>query len=269
MHALGFGDRPRPELLGAALPDALEDAGDSEHRHVAAHTVAERGEAREFGAHLPRQLGIVIIELRGVGPRRKVRIAAVGQCPRACRRVCAQNQRSGCCTTSISVPPMYQSGCSLTHGWSMAVWLGMKSRISACRALRSRCAEGGQRRVAAEFGLDVVAADRIGRTGDVGWLPVGQGPRVVGLQARMHQRHLAAASAGQPDAHQPDGIEAAAFPAREFLLGNLGSESRGVPPPSSRSQTRVLISRINCGGVMVAASGAKAMGGGQWIFRGA
>src|SRR5436190_1372657 len=75
-HLLG---RLRPERLGLDGPGSLEDLRQDQHGHVAAHAVALPGDAHELLDHRVLKRRVAVVELQGVGPTSKVRIAAVGQ----------------------------------------------------------------------------------------------------------------------------------------------------------------------------------------------
>ena len=60
-------------------PGALEDFGQDEHRHVAAHAVALPRDALQLAEQRVLQRGIAVVELQRVGPAREVRVAPVGE----------------------------------------------------------------------------------------------------------------------------------------------------------------------------------------------
>ena len=75
-HAPG---RLRPERLGADAPGPLEDLGQDEHGHVAAHAVALPGDLQQLADHRLLRGRIAVVELERVRPAGEVRVAAVGE----------------------------------------------------------------------------------------------------------------------------------------------------------------------------------------------
>ena len=73
-----------PEFVGQAgpltvqpgSPGALEHVIQHQHRHVAAHAVAMCCHLAQLAPHRVARLGIEVVQLRDVAPRRKIRIPA-------------------------------------------------------------------------------------------------------------------------------------------------------------------------------------------------
>ena len=82
MDAPDGGDHARPVVVGRSRPGALapgplEDVVHHQHRHVAAHAVALRGDRAERLDHGGPQVGREGVQLHDVRPRGEVRVAAV------------------------------------------------------------------------------------------------------------------------------------------------------------------------------------------------
>ena len=75
-HAPG---RLRPEGLGLDAPGPLEDVGQDQHGHVAAHAVALPGDLHQLADHRLLRGRVAVVELQRVRPAGEVRIAPVGQ----------------------------------------------------------------------------------------------------------------------------------------------------------------------------------------------
>ena len=104
--------------------------------------------SRERLGHRPRHLGMAVVELGGIRPRREVRVATVGD-PVApigadLEEFVGDRRRAAAASAWT-----YQSGCRRTHGCSDEVWFGTKSRIrprpASARRARSRPARPRRR----------------------------------------------------------------------------------------------------------------------------
>src|ERR1700719_3924610 len=71
--------RLRPNRFRRYPPGALENLGQQQHRHVAAHAVALAGNRDQLVDARPLQFGIGVVELQSVWPTWKMGVAAVGQ----------------------------------------------------------------------------------------------------------------------------------------------------------------------------------------------
>ena len=71
--------RLRPEGLGRDAPGPLEDLGQDQHRHVAAHAVALPGDPQQLADHRLLRGRVAVVELERVRPAGEVRVAAVGE----------------------------------------------------------------------------------------------------------------------------------------------------------------------------------------------
>ena len=86
-------DGLRPERLvhggeavggqGPLSPGALEDLGENQHGHVAAHAVGDLGQLEEHLGHRLPEGRVAVVELEGIGPAGEVGVPAVGQDERA------------------------------------------------------------------------------------------------------------------------------------------------------------------------------------------
>ena len=65
----------------------LEHVGQDQHGHVAAHAIALPGDSLQLADHRLLQFRVAVVELQGVGPALKVRVAAVGEHQRAVFRL--------------------------------------------------------------------------------------------------------------------------------------------------------------------------------------
>lgn len=113
-------------LGGSSLPGRTEHVVDDEHGRVATNPVAARRDLPQRVGHGRAQGGNAVVQLRRVLPGGKVRVAPMGEVNRVAARTV--NQLTGSVATCSEVPWTYQSGLRQTHRWSVAVWLGTKSR---------------------------------------------------------------------------------------------------------------------------------------------
>ena len=71
--------RLRPEQWRPAPPGPLEDVGQDEHGHVAAHPVTLSGDLQQLADHRLLRGRIAVVELQRVRPAGEVRVAPIGQ----------------------------------------------------------------------------------------------------------------------------------------------------------------------------------------------
>ena len=69
----------RPERRRRDPPRPLEDLGQHQHRHVAAHAVALARDPPKLAEQRVLQRRVPVVQLQRVGPAGEVRVAAVGQ----------------------------------------------------------------------------------------------------------------------------------------------------------------------------------------------
>ena len=210
MSALHGGDHGRPVVglrprAGALAPGALEGVVHHQHRHVAAHAVALRGDRAERLDHGRAQVGRERVQLHDVRPGGEVRVAAVREHAAADARRTrpgrARGPRRSHARSTRDAPPS-------TGGRARRD--SARSRGSSpTSALGERRACGREARRPAQVRVDRVAADAVRRADDIlrsrrragraGSSPPGPS---------FCERDRDPGRAALPDAHQPDDVEA-------------------------------------------------------------
>ena len=131
-----------------------------------------------------------------------------GSRPRAMTASPTCRKPPGSRARSSALPWTKYSGWSASQGWSGATWFGTKSSRSRTPRVGQRLAGGGQTGPPAEAGVDLVAADAVGRPDDVLVGEVGQRGVERRHLLRRVEGELHAGRAALPHAHQPHGIDA-------------------------------------------------------------
>jgi hypothetical protein len=63
--------RPRPAVTQDPAPRPIEDVVEYEHGHITAHAIAMRGDDSQLRGHRPPRIGVEVVELRHIAPRRQ------------------------------------------------------------------------------------------------------------------------------------------------------------------------------------------------------
>ena len=143
------GTRPR-------APGASEDRIEHQHRHVAAHTVALRGDLRDgVDGRLP-QSGRQGVELQHVGPGRKERVATAGK--HLSRRF---DERRRFASRVVGAAANEVLGMRLDPGMVGRHVVGNEVENEAQAALAQLAPGGGEPRGSAELFIDDVAANAV------------------------------------------------------------------------------------------------------------
>ena len=95
----------RPEGLRLYSPGPFKDIRKHKHRHVAAHAVALPGNLQQLPDHRFLRGRVAIVELKGIRPARKVRVAPMGQKQIAALALDPRIVLRGARARSNSVPP--------------------------------------------------------------------------------------------------------------------------------------------------------------------
>ena len=155
---------PPARTAGPAAPGPLEDVGQDEHRHVAAHAVALPGDLHQLADHRLLRGRIAVVELQRVRPAGEVRVAAVGQ-----QQVAAAPLRPRCSSAARAPGRPRSRRCSTRdgprpRGDPSAVWLGTKSSISRRPRCRSRSRSRASAASPPRSRMHRVAGDREARS---------------------------------------------------------------------------------------------------------
>ncbi len=213
----GAGDGLRPErgvngrraVGGQRLlaPDAPNDVGQQQHRHVAADGVAAVGHAQQLADHGAAQGGGAVVELHRVGPAGEVGVAAVGQDARAVARrdpaVVMRLARQVAVVASQVILRVFPHP-GVVDGRVVGHEVQEQAQAAAAQPL----AQVGQRLVAAEVGADAVRRDGEGRADEVLVGQVGQLVRGLAPPVGVGARRRPAVLPGLPHAERPEQVEA-------------------------------------------------------------
>ena len=233
--------RLRPEQRRPASPGPLEDVGQDEHGHVAAHAVTLPGDLQQLADHRLLRGRIAVVELQRIRPAGEVRVAAVSQEPVApvrltrCSSAARAPGRSRCrgrSTRGGPPPRVIQAGV-----------VGDEVEHQQQPARPEALAQTGQRRVSAQAGMHRVAGDREPGAGDV-LLAAGPAASPRTPVATPGWRATRAAPAGPVRQTLRSQTQSNPIPAtRSSSASGMSSSVAGRPRPRDRSvsQTRVLI----------------------------
>ena len=181
------------------------------------------------------------VELGDVRPRREVRVAAAGD-----HGVADGEEAAGSRARSSALPWTKYSGCSASHGWSGATWLGTKSTSRRTPRAASAGPGGGQARPGRRSGRRPRSRGcsrpsrsrrRPSRSARAAWKRRHAGSAMssasrtpAGLRSHTPISHTASTPGGVTESHSP--------------AGHVGQASPAARParPTSWSQAAVLSS---------------------------
>ncbi|NBB83392.1 MAG: hypothetical protein GVY28_08295 [Alphaproteobacteria bacterium] len=210
-------DRIGPEFalrvaVGKAAPGALEDVGQHQHGHVAAHSVALVGDRLQRVDHAAAGGGATIVQLHGVAPAGEIGIAAEGEDPAVAglQEILRMGFEIALAAGDITVGVLADPG--MIRGGVVGVG--------------QPAAQAGQRLRPAEFRRHGIIGHGIGRAGHVLRRPVGQRGGVMGREGRVGGGGLPPRRTRGPHAHHPDGGDAEPRPLGDALLRHVGQGGR-------------------------------------------
>ena len=183
------GDRLRPERRRRQAPGALEDLGQQQHRHVAAHAVALPGDRRQLRHQRRLQRRIGIVELQRVRPAGEVGIAPMGQDPRSLLRlgppvIAGGGRQVGLAALDVEI------GMGPDPGMIERRVVGHEVEHQPQAALGEPGAEARERRRPAQRFIDLVAGDGEARSRDIVFGQIGQRRLELGApRGRVAARH--------------------------------------------------------------------------------
>ena len=198
---LGDGRRDR-----ATAPGRPEDVVEHEHRHRADDPVAPRRDLAQRLGHRPRHRRVAVVELGRVGPRREVRVAAVGDPVATVRADLEIAVRVGGTLLGIGMDEPIRVATDPRMVHRDVVRDEVEDQPDAGRP--ESLAKGRQAGRAAEVVGGLIGRDRIRRADDVLVGAIGEDLRALAAQGLGAPPQAAAAAADHPDAGQPDEVEA-------------------------------------------------------------
>ena len=226
----GAGQGRRDQLA----PGPFEDFGQHEHRHVAADAVGVLGQRLQLADHGPACFGLGIVELRDVGPRRKIRVAAARDEPHALVR------RDG--PKSRRITPYRLLRCvDEPIGVRGDPWMIEPDviRDEIDDQLHPSRMELGAHLVQLLHRPDVrirlVRRNAVRGADDSVGPPAGKHAIVCGQQARVRERDLPAERAAPPHAHQVDCVHAAVAKGIPLFVGHRPERD----PPAVAARQRL------------------------------
>ena len=198
---LGDGRRDR-----ATAPRRPEDVVEHQHRHRADDAVAPRGDLAQRLGHRPRDRRVAVVELGRVGPRREVRVAAVGDPVTTVRADLEVALRVGGPLVGIRMDEPIRVATDPRMVHCDVVRDEVEDQPDAGRP--ESLAEGRQAVRAAEVVGGLIGRDRVRRADDVLVGTIGEDLLPLAAQGLGATPQTAAPRADHPDAGQPDEVEA-------------------------------------------------------------
>ncbi len=190
-------------------PGFFEHVGQHQHRHVAARAVSMLRDKPQLVDHGVPCVVARVVELRDVGPRRKVRIARAGDRLHVSRRQINEPERRRITPERLFAASHEPLGIRRRPGMIEADVV----RDEIEQQPHAAGVQGGARAIdlcqRADPRIGFIAADAVRGSDDVLQPPAGKRQVIDGKPARLGTSDPAADRAALPDAHEIDDVDAA------------------------------------------------------------